>query len=111
MNQLLTNLQSQELHRDVKPDILAVFGDIAQGLEAKFYAYLSPVLETLQAAMNIAYNNQQTYQSDADPDDTLISYNNELRRDHHRRGRSVLPSAEWLLIKPYEAKRSISCTA
>lgn len=79
MQQLLTNLQSQELHRDVKPDILSVFGDIAQGLEDAFDQYLGPVLETLQAGMNIAYNNQKAYQSDSDPDDSLIQYNNDLR--------------------------------
>lgn len=79
MQQLLTNLQSQELHRDVKPDILSVFGDISQGLGTGFDKYLSSVAETLQAAMNVAYTNQMTYQGDDEPDDALVMYNNDLR--------------------------------
>lgn len=79
MSQLLANLQSPNLNRDVKPDILQVFGDMAQGLGTKFDRYIAQVVETLQAAMNIAFSNQTTYQSDADPDEALIIYNNELR--------------------------------
>jgi hypothetical protein len=79
MTQLLSNLSSPSLNREVKPDILHVFGDMAQGLGANFDRYISQVVETLQAAMNIAYSNQMTYRDDADPDEALILYNNELR--------------------------------
>lgn len=79
MSQLLANLQSPNLNREVKPDILQVFGDMAQGLGTKFDRYISRVVETLQAAMNIAFSNQTTYHSDAEPDEALIIYNNELR--------------------------------
>lgn len=79
MSQLLANLQSPNLNREVKPDILQVFGDMAQGLGTKFDRYIARVVETLQAAMNIAFSNQTTYHSDAEPDEALIIYNNELR--------------------------------
>ena len=79
MSQLLANLQSPNLNREVKPDILQVFGDMAQGLGTKFDRYIARVVETLQAAMNIAFSNQTAYQADADPDEALIIYNNELR--------------------------------
>ena len=80
MKQLLSNLQSQQLNRDVKPDILQVFGDMAQGLGAGFDRYIKDVVETLQAAMNIAYTNQVSYgNASPEPDDPLVTYNNELR--------------------------------
>lgn len=79
MQQLLQNLQSPNLNREVKPDILNVFGDMAQGLGVQFDRYISQVVETLQAAMNIAFSNQMAYQHDSDPDEALIIYNNELR--------------------------------
>ena len=79
MQQLLQNLSSPKLNREVKPDILNVFGDMAQGLGVQFDRYISQVVETLQAAMNIAFSNQMAYQHDTDPDEALIIYNNELR--------------------------------
>ena len=79
MTQLLANLQNAQLHRDVKPDILSVFGDIAQGMEQHFDKYLGPVLDTLQSAMSIAYSNQQIYQLSDDPDESLVCYNNDLQ--------------------------------
>jgi importin subunit beta-1 len=79
MAQLLQNLRSEDLNRDVKPDILQVFGDMAQGLGAYFDRYVQEVVETLQAAMNIAYTNQVAYQAVQDPDEAIVLYNNELR--------------------------------
>jgi importin subunit beta-1 len=79
MQQLLQNLQSEELNRDVKPDILQVFGDMAQGLGVHFDRYIKEVVDTLQAAMNIAYTNQIAYEEMPDPDQGIIDYNNELR--------------------------------
>jgi hypothetical protein len=43
MRQLLANLQSEHLNRDVKPDILQVFGDMAQGLGPAFDRYIQEV--------------------------------------------------------------------
>jgi hypothetical protein len=70
-------------HKPAEPEsgrgnILAVFGDIAQGLVVD--AYHRPRARNAAGRdMNIAYNNNKHYQSDADPDDTLLSYSNELR--------------------------------
>lgn len=100
MTQLLANLQSPNLNREVKPDILQVFGDMAQGLGTKFDRYIARVVETLQAAMNIAFSNQTTYQSDADPDEALIIYNNELRL-------AIIQSAQGILLAVPKAPSEI----
>jgi importin subunit beta-1 len=92
MQQLLQNLQSEELNRDVKPDILQVFGDMAQGLGVHFDRYIKEVVETLQAAMNIAYTNQIAYEETNDPDEGLIDYNNELRA-------AIVQAAEGVLSR------------
>ena len=44
-----------------------------------FDRYIKEVVETLQAAMNIAYTNQVAYSKVADPDEAIVDYNNELR--------------------------------
>jgi importin subunit beta-1 len=93
MEQLLANLQSENLNRDVKPDILQVFGDMAQGLGPAFDPYMQPVVETLQAAMNIAYTNQVAYHKTDDPDESIIDYNNELRG-------AIVAAAEGTLSLP-----------
>jgi importin subunit beta-1 len=98
MQQLLQNLQSPNLNREVKPDILNVFGDMAQGLGVQFDRYISQVVETLQAAMNIAFSNQMAYQHDSDPDEALIIYNNELRVAIVQSAQGLIPTA---LQQPY----------
>jgi len=50
MEVLLNNLQRSELHRDVKPNIIASFGDIALAIGAKFEKYLAYVANILQQA-------------------------------------------------------------
>ncbi len=45
MGQLMHNLQSPEVHRSVKPQILSCFGDIAMGIEEKFEKYIMHVLQ------------------------------------------------------------------
>lgn len=44
MEILLNNLQSNDVHRLVKPQILSAFGDIALAIGDKFEYYLNPVL-------------------------------------------------------------------
>ena len=67
---LLTNLQNQELHRQVKPHMLSCFGDIALAVGGDFERYLSQVLVMLASA------SQTTMPGD---DDELIEYLNALR--------------------------------
>ena len=67
---LLTNLQNQELHRQVKPHMLSCFGDIALAVGGDFERYLSQVLVMLASA------SATTMPSD---DDELIEYLNALR--------------------------------
>ena len=45
MGQLIHNLQSPDVHRSVKPQILSCFGDIAMGIEEKFEKYIMHVLQ------------------------------------------------------------------
>lgn len=45
MTALLTNLQSNEVHRNIKPQILSAFGDIALAIEDKFEKYMMHVLQ------------------------------------------------------------------
>ena len=40
---------------------------------------MKEVVETLQAAMNIAYTNQVAYSKVAEADEAVVEYNNELR--------------------------------
>jgi importin subunit beta-1 len=47
MTLLMQNLSNQEIHRDVKPQVLSVFGDIALSIGPEFSKYLAPVLEVL----------------------------------------------------------------
>eukprot|EP00898_Chlorokybus_atmophyticus_P004073 jgi/Chlat1/4667/Chrsp3S05614 len=70
--QLLHNLQSNELHRSVKPPILSCFGDIALAIGGEFEKYLPYVGPMLQSAAQLSA--QQSKQ-----DEELIDYNNSLR--------------------------------
>lgn len=98
MTLLLQNLQSNVLHRDVKPPILSAFGDIALAIQSKFENYLQVVMMVLQQACSMQADDQ---------DLEMIDYVNQLREgileaytgivqglkaDGH--GGSVLPFAE-----------------
>ena len=50
MTVLLANLQSDELNRSVKPQILGVFGDLAMAIQDRFENYAPHVLQMLQSA-------------------------------------------------------------
>ncbi|KAL7746173.1 karyopherin Kap95 [Sorochytrium milnesiophthora] len=50
MNTLFANLQSATLHKDVKPTVLAAFGDIALAIGSRFEPYLPHVVAILEQA-------------------------------------------------------------
>jgi len=72
VSQLLTDLQSQKLHRSVKPPILSCFGDIALAIGPHFEKYLAYVAPMLQSATQLSMNQPKD-------DDEMIDYNNALR--------------------------------
>eukprot|EP00232_Nephroselmis_pyriformis_P010626 CAMPEP_0182887156 /NCGR_PEP_ID=MMETSP0034_2-20130328/20649_1 /TAXON_ID=156128 /ORGANISM="Nephroselmis pyriformis, Strain CCMP717" /LENGTH=872 /DNA_ID=CAMNT_0025020509 /DNA_START=157 /DNA_END=2772 /DNA_ORIENTATION=- len=71
--QLLQSLQSNELHRSVKPPILCAFGDIALAIGVHFEKYLNYVVPMLQQAAQLSVSTA------AGADEEMIEYNNELR--------------------------------
>jgi len=70
MQLLVENLQNQNVNKQVKPAILAVFGDMALAIGVKFTSYLHLVLPMLQQA-----SAAQVDRNDYD----MIEYLNELR--------------------------------
>jgi len=70
MQMLVENLGNNNVHRNVKPSILSVFGDMALALGPKFTKYLEVVLEMLNQA-----SQAQVDRSDYD----MLDYLNELR--------------------------------
>lgn len=56
MTVLMQNLSNPEIHRDVKPQVLSVFGDISLALGTEFKKYLSPVLTVLKQIMDIQFD-------------------------------------------------------
>ena len=83
MQTLLTNLQSPDVHRSIKPQILSAFGDIALAIGDGFEKYLQHVVGMLQSAMGLSVQQQ------AAGGDDLVEYNNLLRggRCHRFLGR------------------------
>ncbi|KAI3428693.1 hypothetical protein D9Q98_007516 [Chlorella vulgaris] len=73
MQTLLTNLQSADVHRNIKPQILSAFGDIALAIGDRFEKYLQHVVPMLQSAMVMSVQQQQSGGEDA------AEYNNLLR--------------------------------
>jgi len=71
VNALLQNLRAEELNRDVKPQILACFGDIALAIEVHFEKYFTVVMDMLiQAAQT----------KNTDPNDLdFVDWLNSLR--------------------------------
>lgn len=70
MSMLVENLGNNNVHRNVKPSILSVFGDMALALGPKFTKYLEVVLQMLHQA-----SQAQVDRSDFD----MLDYLNELR--------------------------------
>jgi importin subunit beta-1 len=70
---LLANLQSDAVHRNIKPQILSAFGDVALAIGDKFEAYLSHCLTMLASAQALSVQQQQT------GDEDFFDYNNLLR--------------------------------
>lgn len=56
MTMLMQNLSNPEIHRDVKPQVLSVFGDISLAIGAEFKKYLQPVLTVLKQIMEIQFD-------------------------------------------------------
>jgi importin subunit beta-1 len=53
MTMLMQNLSNPEINRDVKPQVLSVFGDISLAIGPEFKKYLTPVLTVLRQIMDI----------------------------------------------------------
>eukprot|EP00887_Chlorella_sp_A99_P006846 scaffold2.g6846.t1 len=51
---LLHNLQSNDVHRNIKPQILSCFGDLALAIGDNFEVYLAHVVQMLQSAMALS---------------------------------------------------------
>ena len=71
--QLLQDLQSNELHRDVKPPILSCFGDIALAIGPGFEKYLMYTIRMLQSAAQLAAT------TPVNDDEEALDYVNLLR--------------------------------
>ena len=71
--QLLNNLRNNDLNKDVKPPIIACFGDIALAIGVDFERYLNYVMPMIGSAMQLS---RQALQS---KDEDMIDFNNALR--------------------------------
>jgi len=74
MVQLFQDLQSDDMHRSVKPAILSCFGDIALAIGADFANYLPYAMQMLQSASQLSIET-----SNWADDEELVDYNNSLR--------------------------------
>ncbi|CAH2054460.1 unnamed protein product [Thlaspi arvense] len=70
---LLQNLQSDALHRSVKPPIFSSFGDIALAVGSNFERYVGPALQIMQGAAQVCAQMDTL-------DEELMDYANQLRR-------------------------------
>ncbi|XP_021891042.1 importin subunit beta-1-like [Carica papaya] len=73
MNLLIKNLQSDELHRSVKPPIFSCFGDIALAIGEHFERYIPSALQIMQAAAELCARMDTS-------DEEFMDYGNQLRR-------------------------------
>ncbi|GAX79827.1 hypothetical protein CEUSTIGMA_g7267.t1 [Chlamydomonas eustigma] len=71
MSLLVVNLGREDVHRNIKPNILSAFGDIALVIGDNFEKYLEAVLRVLKQAMSLSVS------SGASED--FLDYNNMLR--------------------------------
>jgi len=78
MTVLLTNLQSNDVHRSVKPQILGVFSDIVIAVGDGFEVYLPHVMQMLQGAAAMSVD--QAASASASNDEELADYVNSLRQ-------------------------------
>lgn len=101
MMHLLRNLSNNSVHRSVKPQILAVFGDIALAIGSDFHKYLDIVLQTLMQASQVEMPSD---------DYDMIDYINELRENcleaytgivQGLKGDSDVPNPDVQLIQPH----------
>jgi len=61
MQILLENLSNNNVHRQVKPQILSVFGDVALGIGVEFKPYLEMVLMSLAQASSVTCQDKNDY--------------------------------------------------
>ncbi|XP_010486444.1 PREDICTED: importin subunit beta-1-like [Camelina sativa] len=73
MGLLIQNLQSDALHRSVKPPIFSCFGDIALAIDAHFERYVAPAIQIMQGAAQVCAQMDTL-------DEELMDYANQLRR-------------------------------
>ncbi|XP_019095706.1 PREDICTED: importin subunit beta-1-like, partial [Camelina sativa] len=73
MGLLIQNLQSDALHRSVKPPIFSCFGDIALAIGAHFERYVAPAIQIMQGAAQVCAQMDTL-------DEELMDYANQLRR-------------------------------
>ena len=74
---LLTNLQNNEVHRSIKPQILCAFGDVAMAVGDRFEKYLNHVTQMLQSAAALCVDLAAA--AARDDDDDTADYVNSLR--------------------------------
>jgi len=68
---LLENLSNNNVHRQVKPQILSVFGDVALGIGLEFKPFLEMVLQTLAQASSLTCPDKEDFD--------MVEYIIELR--------------------------------
>nr|VDD47000.1 unnamed protein product [Brassica oleracea] len=73
MSLLIQNLQSDALHRSVKPPIFSCFGDIALAIGGHFERYVATALQIMQGAAQVCAQMDTL-------DEELMDYGNQLRR-------------------------------
>lgn len=89
---LLEDLQSNELHKSVKPYILSVFGDLALGLGGSFAKYLQYGAGMLQSAAEHSVATGKKL----DPDDEeAVDYNNDLRNGILEAYTGIVQARSW----------------